>query len=100
MLTKNVGTMKPAWSQQPCVARGMQPFGFPPTSHPGIPEHGAFGFPHGMQTWCSQVGKLSAAATLNTVWTEVGNDMIWPSAVTQGSCMQAPAVAPQSASLV
>ena len=47
-----------------------------------------------------QVGELSAAATLKTVWTAVGNGMIWPSAVTQGSWRQAPAVPPQSASVV
>src|SRR5213083_606321 len=100
MFTKKVGTMKPAWSQHPCVARGMQPFGLPDTSHPGMPGHDAFAFPHATQTWCSQVGELSAAATVKTVWTAVGNGMIWPSAVTHGSWRQAPAVPPQSASVV
>ena len=134
MFTKKVGTMKPGWSQHPCVPRGMQPFalsnvqhpgqmapGQPvvasvssvvhcmPTrvpawqcfaSHPGIPAHDAFGFPHGTQTSCSQVGKLSAAPTVKTVWTVLGKGMTWPSAVTHGSWRHAPAVAPQSASAV
>ena len=56
MFTKKVGTMKAAWLQQPWVPRGTQPFGFPDTSHPGIPAHGAFALPHGMQRACSQVG--------------------------------------------
>src|SRR5256885_7276289 len=64
MLTKKVGTMKPGWSQHPKVPRGMHPFGLPDTSHPGTPAHAAFGFPHAMQMLCSQVGKLSAAATV------------------------------------
>src|SRR5213594_966189 len=33
MFTKKVGTMKPGWSQQPCVPRPEQPFGLP--QHPG-----------------------------------------------------------------
>src|SRR5207237_632668 len=47
MFTKKVGTMKPGWSQHPCVPRGTQPFGLPATSHPGMPAHDAFGLPHG-----------------------------------------------------
>src|SRR5207249_4389009 len=47
MFTKKVGTMKPGWSQHPCVPRGTQPFGLPATSHPGMPAHDACGFPHG-----------------------------------------------------
>src|SRR5436190_2193040 len=43
MFTKKVGTMKPGWSQQPCVPRGTQPFGLPATSHPGILAQDAFG---------------------------------------------------------
>src|SRR5881398_3859581 len=58
MFTKKVGTMKPGWSQQPCVPRGTQPFGLPATSHPGMPAHDACGFPHGTQALCSQVGKV------------------------------------------
>src|SRR5439155_11956969 len=77
-----------------------QPFGLPATSHPGMPAHAAFGFPHGTQTPCSQVGKLPAAATVKTVWTPVGKGMTWPSAVTHGSWRHAPLVAPQSASLL
>src|SRR5204862_4153044 len=45
-------------------------------------------------------GALAAVVTVNTVWTAVGNGMICPSAVTHGSCRQAPAVPPQSASVV
>src|SRR5437773_8029603 len=100
MFTKKVGTMKPGWLQQPCVPRGTHPFGLPVTSHPGTPAHAAFGFPQGTHTLCWQVGKLSAAATVNLVCTPVGNGMIWPSAVTHGSVMQAPAVPPQLASVV
>src|SRR5437868_12953107 len=88
MLTKNVGTMKPGASQQPCVARGMQPFGLPDTSQPGMPPQEAFGFPHGMHAECSHAGALAAVVTVNTVWTAVGNGMICPSAVTHGSCRQ------------
>src|SRR6266566_1589135 len=69
MFTKKVGTMKPGWLQHPCVPRGTQ-------------------------TLCSQVGKLSAAATVKTVWTPVGKGMTWPSAVTHGSWRHAPAVPP------
>src|SRR5438094_2600109 len=103
MFTKKVGTRKPGWLQHPCVPRGMQPFGLPATSHPGMPAHAAFGFPHGTQTPCSQVGKLPAAPTVKTVWTPVGKGMTWPSAVTHGSwrhmvCI--PAVPPHCASSV
>src|SRR5438094_2552505 len=69
MFTKKVGTMKPGASQQPCVPRGTHPFGFPDTSHPGTPAHGAFALPHGMQTACSQVGNASLASTVNVVCT-------------------------------
>src|SRR5438477_1229365 len=69
-------------------------------SHPGIPAHDAFGFPHGTQTPCSHVGKLPAAPTVKTVWTVLGKGMTWPSAVTHGSWRYAPLVAPQSASLL
>src|SRR2546427_13255531 len=100
MFTKKVGTMKPGWSQQPCVPRGTQPFGLPATSQPGIPAHDAFGFPQGMQVSCSQPGGLAAAATVKSVDVPVGNDMTCPSAVTHGSWRQAPAVFPQSASLM
>src|SRR5438876_11368808 len=103
MFTKKVGTMKPGESQHPCVPRGMQPFGLPATSHPGMPAHDAFGFPHGTQTPCSQVGKLSAAPTVKTVWTVLGKGMTWLSAVTHGSwrhIMCIPAVPPHCASSV
>ena len=100
MFTKKVGTMKAGWLQQPWVPRGTQPFGFPATSHPGIPAHGAFALPHGMQRACSQVGKLSAVLTVNVAWVPIENGMICPSAVTHGSCMHAPAVPPQSVSLL
>src|SRR5207237_658793 len=43
MFTKKVGTMKPGWSQHPCVPRGTQPFGLPATSHPGMPAQAAVG---------------------------------------------------------
>src|ERR1051326_6309906 len=100
MFTKKVGTMNPGWSQHPCVARGMHPFGLPPTSQPGIPARDAFGLPQGTQTECSQQGKLPTPVTVNVVCTAVGNGMICPSAVTHGSWRQAPAVPPQSASVV
>ena len=100
MLTKKVGTTKPGWSQQPCVPRGMQPFGLSATSQPGMPAQDAFAFPHGTHVACSQRGKPSAAATVKVVCTPVGKGMIWPSAVTHGSCMHAPLVPPQSASLL
>src|SRR5438105_8623524 len=100
MFTKNVGTMKPGWSQQPCVPRGTQPFGLPGRLQPGMPAHVAFALPQGTQTACSQQGKLPTVFTVNLVDTEVGNDMIWPSAVTHGSWRHAPAVPPQSASVV
>src|SRR5437667_3480890 len=100
MLTKKVGTMKPGWSQHPMVPRGMHPFGLPDTSHPGTPAHAAFGFPHAMQMLCSQVGKLSAAATVKVVCVPVGKGITCPSAVTHGSCRHAPEVLPQSASLL
>src|SRR5438093_1242675 len=95
MFTKNSGTMKPGALQQPCVPRGTQPFGFPATSHPGIPAQGAFGFPHGTQAECWQVGKLPAVATLKIVCTPVGKGISCPSAVTHGSCRHEPAVPPQ-----
>src|SRR5207244_2233175 len=101
MFTKKVGTMKAGVSQHPCVARGLHPFGFPPTSHPGIPAHGMwFGLPQGMQRSCSQVGKGASAATVKVVCVPVENGMICPSAVTHGSVMHAPSVPPQSASLL
>ena len=100
MFTKKVGTRKPGWSQQPCVPRGTQPFGLSATSQPGMPAQDAFAFPHGTHAACSQRGKPSAAATVKVVCTPVGNGMIWPSAVTHGSCMHAPLVPPQSASLL
>src|SRR2546426_10913504 len=100
MFTKKVGTMKPGWLQHPCVPRGTQPLGLPATSHPGMPAQGAFGFPHGMQTLCSQAGKAAAAATVKVVCVPVGNGITCPSAVTQGSCRHAPAVLPHSASVV
>src|SRR5437016_11458504 len=132
MFTKKVGTMKPGWSQHPCVPRGMQLLGFtqqlgqvapgqpvlgfvssvvqlrpalvPPlqlfgTSHPGIPAHDACGFPHGTQALCSQVGKVPGV-TVKFVCTPVGNGITCPSAVTHGSWRHAPAVLPQSASVV
>src|SRR5947207_15856349 len=100
MFTKKVGTMKPGWSQQPCVPRGTQPFGLPATSHPGIPAHDACGLPHGMQVVCWQVGALPAAATVKVVCVPVGKGITCPSAVTQGSARHAPEVPPQSASAV
>src|SRR5438094_6115138 len=96
MFTKKVGTMKPGWSQQPCVPRGTQPFGLPATSHPGMPAHDAFGFPHGMQALCSQAGKVPGV-TVKFVCTPVGNGITCPSAVTHGSWRHAPEVPPQSA---
>jgi hypothetical protein len=65
-----------------------------------MPAHGAFGFPHGMQTLCSQVGELPAAPTVKVVDVPVGNGITCPSAVTHGSCRHAPAVLPQSASVL
>src|SRR5439155_8551369 len=100
MFTKKVGTMKPGWSQQPCVPRGTQPFGLPATSHPEIPAQDACGFPHGIQALCSQVGKLPAAVTVKVVCTPVGNGITCPSAVTHGSWRHAPEVPPQSASVL
>src|SRR5204862_1518777 len=79
MFTKNVGTLKPGASQQPCVARGMQAFGLPARLQPGMPLQVAFAFPQGTQTACSQQGKLPTAFTVNLVCTAVGNGMIWPS---------------------
>src|SRR5205823_13921694 len=99
MFTKKVGTMKPGRSQHPCVPRGMQPFGLPATAQPGIPAQGAFGFPHGTQTLCSQV-RLFAAATVKVVDVPVGNGITCPSAVTHGSWRHAPEVLPQSASVL
>src|SRR2546422_3204764 len=78
----------------------MQPFGLPATSQPGMPAQDAFALPHGTHAACSQRGKPSAAATVKVVCTPVGKGMIWPSAVTHGSCMHAPPVPPQSASLL
>src|SRR3989442_7100376 len=100
MFTKKVGTTKPGWSQQPCVPRGMQPFGLPATSQPGMPAQDAFAFPQGTQGACSHFGKASAPFTVKVVCTPVGNGMVWPSAVTHGSCRHAPLVPPQSASLL
>ena len=106
MFTKKVGTTKAGWSQHPCVARGLHPFGFPLTSHPGIPAHGMwFGLPHGMQTLCSQAGKAPAAFTTKVAWVPVENGITCPSAVTHGSCRQHPGDvqplgAPQSASVL
>src|SRR5437867_4865396 len=99
MFTKKVGTTKPGWSQQPCVPRGTQPFGLSATSQPGMPAQDAFGFPHGTHAACSHFGKASAPFTVKVVCTPVGNGMIWPSAVSQGSGMHAPVVPPQSVSL-
>src|SRR5689334_12696273 len=84
MFTKNVGTTKPGWSQQPWVARGTQPFGLPATSQPGTPAHAAFALPHGTHATCSHAGAVPGV-TVNVVATPVGNGMIWPSAVTHGS---------------
>ena len=101
MFTKKVGTTKAGWSQHPCVPRGTHPFGLPATSHPGIPAHGMwFGLPHGMQRLCSQVGKLPAVFTVKVTCVPVENGITWPSAVTHGSWRHAPAVPPQSASVV
>src|SRR5438093_438333 len=99
MFTKKVGTMKPGWSQHPCVPRGTQPFGLPATSHPGTPAHDACGFPHGTHALCSQVGKVPGV-TVKFVCTPVANGITCPSAVTHGSWRHAPAVLPQSASVV
>src|SRR5437764_15246176 len=97
MFTKKVGTMKPGWSQQPCVPRGTQPFGLPATSHPGTPAQDACGFPHGTQALCSQVGKVPGV-TVKFVCTPVGSGITCPSAVADASCNDKPAEMPPSAS--
>src|SRR5882724_10529813 len=51
-----------------------------------------------MHRLCSQVGKLSSVLTVNVVCVPVEKGMTFPSAVTHGSVMHAPAVPPQSAS--
>src|SRR2546422_967837 len=53
-----------------------------------------------MQRLCSQVGKLASAATVKVVCVPVENGITCPSAVTHGRARQAPAVPPQSASVV
>jgi len=71
----------------------------PATSHPGTPAHDAFGFPHGTQALCSQVGKLPGV-TVKFVCTPVAKGITCPSAVTHGSWRHAPEVPPQSASVL
>ena len=70
-----------------------------------MPVQDAFGLPHGMQSACSQVGKLPGAATVKVVWVPVENGMTCPSAVTHGRAMQHPGAGqplgePQSASVL
>src|SRR5439155_536318 len=91
----SAGRWKPGASQQvDCTHCGALGF-VAAASHPLLtPVQTAFGFPHGIQAWCSHVGNEPLAATLKSVVMPVGRGCRPGPTVTHGVWAQQPGLPP------